>query len=105
LFLTPYTLSATLLHIFLLQENSVDDRRKRLLYLSQHRGMKETDLLIGRFARDNLERLNEAELNDFEHIPEEGDNDLLGWILEHCEPPERVNGPVLRMIINFRKSL
>ena len=83
----------------------MDDRRKRLLYLSQHRGMKETDLLIGRFAKNNLERLSEAELNDFEHILEEGDNDLLGWILEHSKPPERVNGPVLKMIIDFRKSL
>jgi antitoxin CptB len=102
---TPYTLSATLLHNFLLQEASLDDRRKRLLYLSQHRGMKETDLLMGRFAQKNLETMNDVELNDLELILEEGDNDLLSWIMEHTEPPERVNTLVLKMIIDFRKSL
>jgi len=83
----------------------LDDRRKRLLYLSQHRGMKETDLLMGRFAQKNLETMNDVELNDLELILEEGDNDLLSWIMEHTEPPERVNTLVLKMIIDFRKSL
>lgn len=83
----------------------MDDRRKRLLYLSQHRGMKETDLLMGRFAQKNLETMNDVELNDLELILEEGDNDLLSWIMEHTEPPERVNTLVLKMIIDFRKSL
>ncbi|MBT4889704.1 MAG: succinate dehydrogenase assembly factor 2 [Rhodospirillales bacterium] len=88
-----------------MQEASLDDRRKRLLYLSQHRGMKETDLLMGRFAQKNLETMNDVELNDLELILEEGDNDLLSWIMEHTEPPERVNTLVLKMIIDFRKSL
>jgi antitoxin CptB len=83
----------------------VDDRCKRLLYLSQHRGMKETDLLMGNFARLNLETMSEVELLEFEQLLNEGDNDLLNWILQHNEPPERVLGPVLAKIIEFRKSL
>ena len=83
----------------------MDDRRKKLLYQSQHRGMKETDLLMGNFAKLNLETMNEAELLEFEQLLNEGDNDLLGWILQQTEPPERAQGPVLKLLIEFSKSL
>lgn len=83
----------------------MDDRCKRLLYRSQHRGMKETDLLMGNFARLNLATMNEAELLEFEGLLDEGDNDLLNWILQHSEPPKRVQGPIFSRLIEFRKSL
>ncbi len=83
----------------------MDDRCKRLLYRSQHRGMKETDMLMGNFAKLHLPTMNEAELVEFEQLLDEGDNDLLNWILQHDEPPRRVHGPVLSKLIEFRKSL
>lgn len=83
----------------------MDDRCKRLLYRSQHRGMKETDMLMGNFAKLNLATMVESELLEFERLLDEGDNDLLNWILQQIKPPQRVQGPVLARIIEFRKSL
>jgi antitoxin CptB len=67
--------------------------------------MKETDLLMGQFAAQNLDSLSDSELDEFEALLDHPDNDLLAWILEQSEPPEPVQGKVLNMIINFKKSL
>ncbi len=83
----------------------MDNRRKRLLYLSQHRGMKETDLLMGQFASNNLLSMNDQELDQFEQLLQEADNDLLKWILEQEDVPHDINGSVMGNIINFKKSL
>ena len=41
---------------------------KKLLYQSLNRGCKETDLIIGQFARLNLKKMTYHELQIFENI-------------------------------------
>ena len=67
--------------------------------------MKETDILMGRFAELHLESLKAQELDEFENLLQESDNDLLSWIQEQSTAPNELIGPVFKMIINFRKSL
>ena len=40
-----------------------DPRRRRALFRSWHRGMRETDLLMGRFADAEIANLSEADLD------------------------------------------
>lgn len=47
-------------------EAALDVRKKRLLYRSKQRGWLEVDLLLGTWASENLGRLNEKELDEFE---------------------------------------
>jgi len=54
----------------------LDDRRKRLLFRCWHRGTREMDLILGRFADGEIADLGEAELVQLEHLIELPDPDL-----------------------------
>ena len=80
----------------------MDARRKRLLFRSAHRGMQENDLFLGRFAERHLETMNDEQLDRFEALLEENDNDLFNWISRRESPPPALNHDVMKMISNFK---
>jgi antitoxin CptB len=55
-------------------------RLKRLRFRSWHRGTREMDLLLGRFADTHLETLSDRELDLYETVLNEADQDLYAWI-------------------------
>ncbi len=56
--------------------DGLDDRRKRLLFRCWHRGTKEMDYILGRFADAHVADLSEDEVADFERLIELPDPDL-----------------------------
>jgi len=56
--------------------HGLDDRRKRLLFRCWHRGTREMDLILGRFADAEIATLSEQELTQLEHLIEVPDPDL-----------------------------
>jgi antitoxin CptB len=56
--------------------DGLDDRRKRLLFRCWHRGTREMDLILGRFADAEIATLSEDELAQLEHLIEMPDPDL-----------------------------
>jgi antitoxin CptB len=54
----------------------LDDRRKRLLFRCWHRGTREMDLILGRFADAEIATLADAELDELERLLEIPDPDL-----------------------------
>jgi antitoxin CptB len=56
--------------------DGLDDRRKRLLFRCWHRGTREMDLILGRFADAEIAGLTDRELGEFEHLIEVPDPDL-----------------------------
>lgn len=58
----------------------LDARRRALLYRSWHRGTREMDLLMGRFADALLPDLSEEEVDAFEQLIDIEDPDLFAWI-------------------------
>ncbi|MFD1332519.1 succinate dehydrogenase assembly factor 2 [Methylopila musalis] len=58
----------------------LDPRRRRALYRSWRRGTREMDLILGRFADQEIDRLSEAELDLFEALIERQDRELFSWI-------------------------
>ena len=56
--------------------DGLDDRRKRLLFRCWHRGTREMDLILGRFADAEIATLRDDELGDLEHLIEVPDPDL-----------------------------
>jgi antitoxin CptB len=56
--------------------SGLDDRRKRLLFRCWHRGTREMDLILGRFADVEIAGLSEGELAQLEHLIEVPDPDL-----------------------------
>ena len=56
--------------------DGLDDRRKRLLFRCWHRGTREMDLILGRFADAEIATLSDDELAQLEHLIEMPDPDL-----------------------------
>ncbi len=80
---------------------ALDLRRKRLLYLSWRRGMRETDLLLGRFADRHLCALGEDQLGRYEKLLEVEVGLLLDWVTRRLSPPVEHDSDVLRLLIDF----
>ncbi len=83
----------------------MDSRRKRLLFRSRHRGMQETDILLGGFARRHLSELTDEQLDQFETLLEESDNDLFDWITGRTAVPPALDNGVMKLLWNFKNSL
>ena len=56
--------------------DGLDDRRKRLLFRCWHRGTREMDLILGRFADAEIADLTDQELGELERLIEVPDPDL-----------------------------
>ena len=54
----------------------LDTRRKRLLFRCWHRGTREMDLILGRFADAEIAALADNELTELERLIEVPDPDL-----------------------------
>jgi antitoxin CptB len=68
----------------------IELRRRKLRYRAWHRGTREMDLILGRFADAALEGMNEEELDQLEALMNLPDPDLLAWVLgQNPVPPEQ----------------
>ncbi|MBX3584556.1 MAG: succinate dehydrogenase assembly factor 2 [Rhizobiaceae bacterium] len=76
----------------------LDQRRRRLLFRSWHRGIKEMDLILGRFANEAIESLNDDELDQYERLLEVQDADLLNWVTGTSQIPLAFDTPILTKI-------
>ncbi len=68
--------------------DDLDVRRRRAAYRAAHRGTKEMDILMSRFAEASLPAMGEAELARFEQFLALPDPDLQRWILEPGPGPD-----------------
>jgi antitoxin CptB len=76
-------------------------RRRRLLFRSWHRGTREMDLIMGRFADAVIGTLTESELDAFERLSDAPDPDLYAWIIgKHPVAPDH-DTPVFRRLLEF----
>ncbi|MBP7240405.1 succinate dehydrogenase assembly factor 2 [Amaricoccus sp.] len=74
-----------------------DPRLKRLRLRAWRRGMRETDLLLGPFADAELGRLSPSELDAFESLLHENDQDLYLWISRNSGQPGHFDAIVGRI--------
>jgi antitoxin CptB len=69
-----------------------------LIYKSWHRGSKETDILLGDFAKAKIYNLNDQELKIYTELIEENDWDIYEWILnEKVEIPLKYTQIILKI--------
>lgn len=66
-----------------------EHRLKRLRMRSMRRGIKEMDLILGAFSRAELENLNAAELDLYDDLLQENDQELYAWVTAQTRVPER----------------
>jgi antitoxin CptB len=82
--------------------DGLDDRRKRLLFRCWHRGTREMDLILGRFADAEIAGLADDELAQLERLIEVPDPDLYAALTgDRPLAPEHAN-PLFDRIKSFR---
>ena len=64
----------------------LETKRKRLKMRSMRRGIKEMDLILKNFADLNLNLMSELELENFENLLLENDQDLYQWSTGQVDP-------------------
>jgi antitoxin CptB len=79
----------------------LDVRRRRILFRSQHRGTREMDLLMGRFAAAALAQLSDGELDEFEQLIDMPDSEVLDWLTGMQPTPAEYDTMVFRKLKAF----
>lgn len=83
----------------------LDVRRRKLLFRSWHRGMRETDLILGTFADAEIGTLTEAEIDQYEGLLDIPDTELLPWITGERSIPAEHDTAILRRVLAFRQAM
>jgi len=78
----------------ILSSGALDERRRRILFRARRRGLREIDLVLGRYADANLSAMSESELEAFERLLDVPDPQLLAWITGE-EPPALLDAPLV----------
>lgn len=81
----------------------IEIQRKKLIYRSLHRGTKEMDCLLGKFAESEVPSMDENELNAYDTLMQENDPDLYYWITGQQEIPEEKRTEMLERVIDYHK--
>ena len=72
-----------------------DEFRRKLLYRSWHRGTREMDLILGRFAEHYLPLTEGEALQHYANMLQENDPDLYDWITGQASAPDRLGSLIL----------
>ncbi len=80
--------------------SDTETRRRRAAYRANHRGTKEMDWLVGRYADATLDQLDGTALDRFEAMLEMSDVELQRWILD----PSLAEGSVFRDLVADLRS-
>ena len=84
--------------------DGLDRRRRRLLFRSWHRGIREMDLIMGRFADSTLAALSQAALTEFERLIEVTDRELLAWVTGEADVPQDLDTALFRRLRSFHHN-
>jgi antitoxin CptB len=85
-----------------LSSEGLDPRRRRLLYRAWHRGTREMDLIMGRFADAAIVQMSDAELDEFERLNDVPDGELYAWVAGGAEIPASYNTVLLQRLRDFQ---
>ncbi len=72
-------------------------RIKRLAMRSMRRGIKEMDLILSAYADSHLASMSDAELDAYEALLEENDQDLYQWVSGQMDAPSEHAGLVAKI--------
>jgi antitoxin CptB len=79
----------------------LDARRRRLLYRMWHRGTREMDLILGRFADAMIGELSDDQIGELEQLAEVPDPDLYAWVTAAKPVPDNYDRAVFRRLRDF----
>jgi antitoxin CptB len=86
-----------------LSSEGLDGRRRRLLFRCRHRGIREMDFVLGRFADAQLASLTDAEMDELETWLDVPDQRMFAWVNGSELPPPEINSPLFQRLRGFHR--
>lgn len=90
------------------KNESLDNKRARLIYQSRKRGILETDLLLSRFAAAYLKTMTPEELDEYDSLLNELDWDIYYWATRNYRtsplPEKWKNSKILERLQEFSQN-
>jgi antitoxin CptB len=83
--------------------DGLDERRRKLLFRAWRRGVREMDLIVGRFADAHIAALDAPALDDFERLIEVPNAELYAWVSGSAAVPQAQDSAVLQKLIAFHQ--
>ncbi len=76
-------------------------KQKQLIYRANHRGIKEMDIILGRFANEFLQSFSASQLSEFEELATQNDRDLLCWFTGEKPVPDEFQTDLFKTILAY----
>jgi len=87
-----------------ISSDGLDPRQRRLLFRSWHRGIREMDLVLGRFADAHIAALKDGELDEYERWLEVPDQKIYAWVNGADPVPAEFDTALFRRLRDFHKT-
>ncbi len=82
--------------------NSIDLLKKKILYRSEYRGIKETELLLNGFIKKYINDFSITELKQLDDLLNVDDDNLFKWYLNKKVEIKIPNNKVSKLLKNFK---
>jgi len=82
--------------------NNIDLLKKKILYRSEYRGIKETELLLSGFIKKYISDFSIVELKQLEDLLNIDDDSLFKWYLNKKIEIKIPNNKVSRLLKNYK---
>ena len=82
--------------------NSIDLLRKKILYRSEYRGIKEMELLLNSFVKKHISDFCIVELKQLDDLLNFDDDSLFKWYLNKKVEIKIPNNKVSKLLKNFK---
>jgi antitoxin CptB len=85
-------------------EDNIAIKRKQLVFRSWHRGTREIDLMLGRFADVHVPHLDAGQLAAYDRFLKNSDPDIFNWITGQEPVPPAEESDVTALLLEFFKT-
>jgi len=82
--------------------NSIDLLKKKILYRSEYRGIKEMELLLNSFIKKYIDDFSIVELKQLDDLLNVDDDNLFKWYLNKKVEIKIPNNKVSKLLKNFK---
>ena len=82
-------------------EDNISIKRKRLIFRSWHRGTREIDLMLGKFADAHMNVFEAEQLAAYDRFLNNSDPDIYNWLTGQEPVPPAEDNATVRVLLAF----
>lgn len=79
----------------------LSERRRKLLFRSWHRGIREMDLIMGGFADVSIAAMTDGELDELERLLDVPDQEIYSWFTGEGVVPAQFDSALFKRMWEF----